>query len=96
MEEKYKISYSGVEIGELKRKTEENKVKHHFVPAQKGLQVVEAKIRMFPELFEESNGWTEPIPLFENRILDAKRFGAGAHIVNQTDGFELELVETEN
>lgn len=87
--EEYKISYRGVFVGTLKRKAEESKIMHQFIPAQNLPQDVKEKIKVFPELFEAA-GWREPIPMLENRIRDAKRFDDAENIVNQTDGFELE------
>lgn len=93
MEEKYKVSYNGVEIGVLFIKTNEKEVKHRYIPALKGLKEVGKDLILFPELFENSGCWVNPLPVFENRIKDAKRFGNDSVIANQTDGFVLEKIE---
>lgn len=91
--EKYKVSYNGAEIGVLFRKTNEKEVKHRYVPALNGLKEVGKDLILFPELFENNGCWINPLPVLENRIQDAKRFGDDGVIANQTDGFVLEKVE---
>ena len=86
---KYQIFYKNVFIGFLEINEDG---KHKFIKCD-GIEKVKEEIKEFFELFEESSEWREPIPLFKNRLEDAKRFGVERNIVNQTDPFQLVQVD---
>ncbi len=88
--EKYIVYYKGVKIGTLEVN---EKGQHRYTPDTNGLEAVKENIQIFPELFKQSD-WGDPIPLFNNRIQDAKRFHKETkNISNHTDKFELEGME---
>lgn len=89
--EEYKISYRGSFIGNLFRDTKEKQVRHLFTPSSKIPPNVREQLKMFPELLEASE-WIQPIPVLENRIRDARRFGKSKYIANQTDAFQIEKI----
>ena len=84
----YKVYYEGQKIGTL----EVENGKHRYTPDEEGVLIKKNELSVFPELFNKTE-WREPIPLFQNRIDDAKRFGIEDEIRNQTDGFCLKMVE---
>ena len=88
--EEYKIYYKRNLIGILVRDTK--KKKHRYTPEKEISPNVREQLKMFPELLENSQEWSEPIPVLENRIRDARRFGQIKNIANQTDGFRIKKI----
>lgn len=85
----YTAYYRGIKIGVLEIN---DKGQHRYTPDSKGTETVRPSISVFYELLKKSE-WQEPIPLFKNRIEDAKRFSQEDAISNQTDDFVLVRVE---
>lgn len=83
--EKYTVFYNTVKIGKLEIN---EKGEHKYTPDIVGTKTVKPSIQIFHELLEKSD-WREPIPLFESRIQDAKKFSQENDISNQTDDFRL-------
>lgn len=86
---KYIVSYNNIEIGVLEIN---KKNQYKYTPNEKLTTEVKEKISLFPELLVQSE-WGKPIPIFENRIRDAKSFSQEKDISTQTDLFQLVLVD---
>lgn len=82
---KYKVFYLETKIGVLEI-NEKNKYK--YTPDVEGTQKVKKNIEIFYEMLVASD-WRDPIPFFQNRINDAKRFSQEKDIKNQTDPFRM-------
>ncbi len=82
---KYIVFYKDTKIGVLEIN---DKGQHKYTPDEIGTQEVKDSISLFYEILTETE-WREPIPFFENRIKDAKRFSQENDISNQTDAFRL-------
>lgn len=82
---KYIVFYKNTKIGVLEIN---DKNQHKYTPDKNGVQEVKDCISIFYEMLVESD-WREPIPFFENRINDAKRFSQEKDIRNQTDPFRM-------
>ena len=84
----YAVFYSDIKIGHL----EINETgKHRYTPIEGRIEYIKASCSLFPELWKKSE-WREPIPLFKNRIEDARRFHCEKDIQNQTDDFRLRMI----
>lgn len=81
----YKIFYENIQIGVLQIN---EKGQHKYLPDKKGTEKVMDNISIFHDLLIESD-WRDPIPFFENRIRDAKKFSKEDYISNQTDPFKF-------
>lgn len=86
---KYRIFKGNVEIGLLE--INENGY-HRYTPIEEQIEYARRIYSIFPELYTKSD-WREPIPVLQNRINDAKRFGQEKDITNQTDDFRLLMIE---
>lgn len=86
---RYTVFYGKTQIGVLEIN---DKGQHRYTPDVIGTETVKTSISLFYELLEKSD-WREPIPLFKNRIEDAKRFSQEDYISNQTDDFILVKVK---
>ena len=85
---KYEIFYEDTKIGVLEIN---DKNQHKYTPDSNGIEKVREEISIFYEMLIKSD-WREPIPFFENRIKDAKRFSQEKMISNQTDPFRMVMV----
>lgn len=83
--EKYTVLYGKTPIGVLEIN---ERGQHRYTPNAEGIEAVKTSISLFYELLEKSD-WREPIPVLENRLADAKRFGEVDYISNQTDNLIL-------
>lgn len=82
---KYNIFYKDTKIGVL----EINEIgQHRYTPDDTGIKEFKESLSIFYELLVPTD-WREPIPFFENRIRDAKRFSQENDISNQTDLFRM-------
>ncbi len=88
---KYRIFQHDVEIGLLEIN---EKGQHRYTPVEEQMESIKKACRLFPELYTKSD-WREPIPVLQNRINDASRFGQEKDITNQTDSFRLLMTEEE-
>lgn len=86
---KYIVFYKETKIGVLEIN---DKGQHKYTPDDTGTKKVKESISIFYELLVASD-WREPIPFFENRIRDAKRFAKENDISNQTDSFRMLRVD---
>ena len=84
----YKVFYNDQLIGYL----ESESGKHRYSINKDMNAEMKASLSIFPELLENSD-WRDPIPVLENRIRDARRFGITDNISQQTDSFRLEAVQ---
>lgn len=82
---KYNVFYKDIKIGVLEIN---EKGQHKYTPDETGIQKVKESISIFYEILVQTD-WREPIPFFENRIRDAKRFSQENDISNQTDSFRM-------
>ena len=86
---KYNVFYKDTKIGVL----EINEVgQHRYTPDATGIQEMKESLSIFYELLVPTD-WRDPIPFFENRIRDAKRFSQENDIRNQTDSFRMIKVD---
>lgn len=79
----YLIGYLAVEVA-----TE----KHSYRPVMKNIEYVSKKTSLISEMFHGTNGYVEPIPFFQNRLINMKRNGL-KEINYQTDYFLIREVE---
>ena len=82
---KYIVFCDKIKIGVLEINDQNQ---YRYTPNTKGTKKAKTSISLFDELLEKSD-WRTPIPLFKNRIEDAKRFSQEDCISNQTDDFVL-------
>ena len=88
--EQYELFYRGFFIGVL---TVENGTgKHHYEPIPEGVSKVQNMTSLTREMREGTDGYVTPIPFFENRLRNMKRFGLD-EINYQTDYFLLKKRE---
>ncbi len=83
----YRIFYWGLEIGLLEINEQGQ---HRYTPIPETTRQV--SLAPFREL-ETGQDWGRPIPLFQNRINDARRFHAERDITRVTDHFRMLIVE---
>lgn len=84
---KYRVFYNDIEMGML---AINDKGQHKFMPIEEPLSRIKDN-KLFYELYEKTE-WREPIPVFENRIKDARRFQQEKDIWSHTDRFRLLMV----
>lgn len=84
---KYRIFDNNVEIGLLEIN---EKGQHRYTPIESQIEYIRRTCSPFWEFYTKSD-WREPIPVLQNRINDARRFGQKKDITNQTDTFRLFL-----
>lgn len=82
---RYAVFYQDTKIGTLEINAEG---KHKYTPDSEGTQLVKNSISIFYEMISGTD-WRDPIPFFENRIKDSKRFGNEEIIARNTDFFKL-------
>lgn len=88
--ERYDVYYDQVLIGRLQVDTERNL--YCYEQEASGVEKVKDRACLQRVMTEGSGGFTEPIPFFQNRIMNMKR--AGLSVVNyQTDKFTLVLLQ---
>lgn len=84
----YAVFYDAIKIGCLEIN---EKGQHRYTPVEERMEYIKTSCSIFYELCEKSE-WREPIPLFKNRIEDARRFHCEKDIQNQTDDFRLLMI----
>ena len=82
---KYKIFFEETQIGVLEIN---EKGQYKYTPDEEGTEKVKNSISIFYEMLVASD-WRDPIPFFQNRINDEKRFKQEDEISNQTDSFRM-------
>ncbi|MCD7813159.1 MAG: hypothetical protein LUH20_03740 [Lachnospiraceae bacterium] len=90
----YKILFEGIEIGILDTDTE--KIMHRYTHDEAGLNEMKEKgFEPFRFMdFYKDTGWTKPIPFFENRIRNCRKFKENPKVIGyHTDPFRLVLIE---
>ena len=81
---KYQIFYKEIEIGLL----EVNETgQHRYTANSEAVQKIKEEVPLIPEMLNGTD-WREPIPFFEERILNASRFDL-AVIQYHTDLFKM-------
>ena len=82
---KYAVFYQDTKIGILEIN---EKGQHKYTPDVVGTEAVKDRIAIFYEMLNKTE-WRDPIPFFENRIRDAKKFSSDDVISKQTDSFKM-------
>lgn len=82
---KYLIFYEDVQIGVLEINAAGQ---HKYTPNISETNKVKDKVSLYYELLTET-GWREPIPIFKNKIDDAKKFAQESDIASHTDSFRM-------
>lgn len=91
--EKYEVFYKDVLIGILTVDVAD--CKHRYEPNAEGVAKVESTACLIRVMKEGTDGFTEKIPFFENRLYNMKR--AGLHEVSyQTDWFLIREIQNES
>ena len=80
---KYNIFYKDVKIGVLEINDEG---KHKYTPDDNGVETIKDDVSLF--LLEKTE-WTDPIPFFQNRINDAKKFSHEEDIRSHSAFFRM-------
>lgn len=83
---KYFIFYEEEKIGILE--IDENTGKYRYTKEEGATEKVKQIISLPVEMLE-STGWVDPIPIFKNKIDNAKRFGKEANIESFIDPFRM-------
>lgn len=82
---KYTIFYDEVKIGVLEIN---ERGQHKYTPDENGVEQVKDKVLLMHDMLEKTD-WRDPIPFFENRIENAKRFSHENDIYSHTDCFRM-------
>ena len=82
---KYEIFYKEILIGMLEIRDDG---KHKYTPNMKGVEIAKTQVSLIHEMLEASD-WRDPIPFFQNRIDNAKRFSTENNISYHTDSFRM-------
>ena len=90
MIEKYTVHYKDVLIGILLVDASLNK--HCYIPEPCGVEAVKDCAMLLREMKEGTVGFQDPIPFFENRLFNMKRWGL-RRLNYQTDNFTLKQAE---
>ena len=85
----YQLFYREHLIGVLEVNPETNK--HKFTTNEEGVKVAKEKTSLIPEMEKGTDGFVDPIPFFENRIMNMDRSGL-TEINYQTDWFLLKKI----
>ena len=85
----YQLFYGEHLIGVLEVNPENKQ--HKFTPNEEGVKEVKQITSLIPEMENGTNGFVEPIPFFQNRIMNMERNGL-EEINYQTDWFVLKKV----
>jgi len=82
----YAIYFEEIRVGTLEISA---KGQHRYTP------VLGTERPWIPQIHSETEGtdWREPIPLFDRKIYNAKRFAMERDIYSHTDNFRMVLVE---
>ena len=88
--EQYELFYKSILIGHLSVFDG----KHMYVPRESGVQLVGSGAPLSKEMREGTNGFTDPLPFFQNRLFNMKRWGL-TKINYQTDYCTLTKVDTQ-
>ena len=87
--EQYEVFYRDTLIGHLTVDTATNR--YRYLPNPEGVREVEATACLLWVMKEGTDGFEEPIPFFQNRIYNMKRWNLT--VVNyQTDNYTLRLL----
>lgn len=86
---KYVILCKNIKIGILEIN---DNGQHKYTPDTSGIDAIKNEVPLLNDLLHETD-WRSPIPFFENRIEDAKRFSKEKDIQNHTDPFRMILID---
>lgn len=85
----YEVYYREFLIGYLIVEAEAEK--HCYKPVLENVEHVKKKTSLIPEMLHGTKGYVEPIPFFQNRLMNMKRNGL-KEINYQTDYFLIREV----
>ena len=86
----YEVFYRGLLIGYLMVEVETEK--HCYKPVPENVEHARKKTSLIPEMLYGTNGYTEPIPFFQNRLMNMNRNGL-KEINYQTDYFLIREID---
>ncbi len=84
----YQLFYREHLIGVLEVNPEN---KHKFTPNEEGVKLAKEITSLTKEMMEGTDGFVEPIPFFQNRLMNMERNGL-SEINYQTDYFLLKRI----
>ena len=92
MVRKYEVYYKDDLIGILEVELETRK--HKFIPNAQGVEKTKEKACHIVEILNGTEGFVNPIPFFENRLINGERLGLT--VINyQTDNYVIKRVSEE-
>lgn len=83
-QKQYKVFYREYHIGTLY--VELDTQKHCYVPVSDSIERIKDTVPLIPEMCDGTNGYVDPIPFFQNRLMNMYRNGL-KEINYQTDYF---------
>ena len=85
----YIILCKNVKIGILQIN---DRNEYKYIPDENGINIIKDEISLFSFMLNETN-FDKPIPYFQNKINDAKKFSTEDDIISHTDPFRMILIK---
>lgn len=85
---RYEVFYRDTLIGVLEV---DETGKHRYTPDEKGVKATKEKTSLIKEMISGTDGFVDPIPFLQNRLMNAERWGLD-EINYQTDHFTIKRI----